>query len=549
MFITVDSTMLNQITVKMRLLLLALIPLVVLTLVTLIAIHQMQTLNAGIGSLYNDRIQPLRQIKEISDAYAVTMVDTLHKHKAGLIAQPEAQRLMQQAERHAADFWQAYLNTELTAEERRLVQQAETVRAPFLQQMRQFNDKLQNNSLQDLPAERFNQQLYDAADPLIKALNALILLQLEESQIFRQKAQQAAALFRSLFSWSLSMVILLLGVMAWLTYKSIHRPLLSLQDAIEQVGAKLDLRIRATIAGKDELAVAAQSFNSTQQRLQQFFAELAQAITQLAAAAEEMNNISDQVSGTAYQQEHKATLIATAVTEMSAAIQEVAGSALRTSEQANETDSYSQQGYQSVRENLSAIGRLSESLAAVSAVITNLNSETDKISQVLAVIRTIAEQTNLLALNAAIEAARAGDAGRGFAVVADEVRQLATNTQKATESIRGMIENLQGSSQAAVSSMQASENFAQASVSKAKEAGEVIELIKSSVSSIVDMNVQISTATEEQTIVAEDISKNISDFTVSIGEVTHSAKQSAKASSMLAQLAAKLQLQAAAFKI
>ncbi|CAM5224788.1 methyl-accepting chemotaxis protein [Alishewanella longhuensis] len=230
----------------------------------------------------------------------------------------------------------------------------------------------------------------------------------------------------------------------------------------------------------------------------------------------------------------RATLIATAVTEMSAAIQEVAGNALATSEQANTTHTLSQQGYQSVRDNVAAINQLSNALVNSAEIINNLNQESDKISQVLAVIRNIAEQTNLLALNAAIEAARAGEAGRGFAVVADAVRTLATSTQQATESIKTMIETLQRSSKSAVSSMQSSKQFAQLSVDKADTAGTIIEKIKDSISTIVDMNVQISTATEEQTIVADDISRNISDFTVSISEVSRSAEESSTASEMLA---------------
>ncbi|CAM5224829.1 hypothetical protein [Alishewanella longhuensis] len=83
---------------------------------------------------------------------------------------------------------------------------------------------------------------------------------------------------------------------------------------------------------------------------------------------------------------------------------------------------------------------------------------------------------------------------------------------------------------------------------KADTAGTIIEKIKDSISTIVDMNVQISTATEEQTIVADDISRNISDFTVSISEVSRSVKESSTASEMLAHLAAKLQTQARAFK-
>lgn len=395
----------------------------------------------------------------------------------------------------------------------------------------------------------FNNQLYRAADPLSAALDNLIVLQLTESDKFRQTAEQDFRQFTQFFAVIIASVIILLIIIAKFIYSSINNPLTSLRTSIEQVGKNLDLRVRVNCIGQDELAATGKTFNHTLEKLQGFFAELGGAIQQMATASEQMHSISVQVTNTADEQSHRATLIAKAVTEMSAAIQEVAGNALATSEQANTTDILSQQGYQSVRDNVAAINQLSNALVNSAEIISNLNQESDKISQVLAVIRNIAEQTNLLALNAAIEAARAGEAGRGFAVVADEVRTLATSTQQETESIKTMIENLQRSSKSAVSSMQSSEQFAQLSVDKADTAGTIIEKIKDSISTIVDMNVQISTATEEQTIVADDISRNISDFTVSIGEVSRSAKESSTASEMLAHLAAKLQTQARAFKV
>lgn len=79
-----------------------------------------------------------------------------------------------------------------------------------------------------------------------------------------------------------------------------------------------------------------------------------------------------------------------------------------------------------------------------------LNSKSEQIQQITAVISGIAEQTNLLALNAAIEAARAGEQGRGFAVVADEVRQLAKKSGDATREIGTMINEIGGGMHMAV---------------------------------------------------------------------------------------------------
>lgn len=541
--------MLNNYSVKSRLTVLAAVPLVILLLVTWVALQQMQLLNRGINSLYLDRVKPLQQIKQVSDAYAVTTVDTLHKYRGQIQNSATAMANISQALSSAEKAWQAYKQTELTAEEAQLVADAERQMTPFLTAIAQYQSRLLDNSLLADNADAFNQALYQVADPLSHALDKLIVLQLQEADKFRQLAQQEYDSFQLLFGFILIAVFIGLGLLGLFIYRSIQHPLRLLQSSIVTVGNDFDLRIRADVCGKDEIAATSLALNATLQRLQLFFTELGQAITQLAAASEEMSCISEQVSSTAMEQEQKSNLIATAVTQMSAAIQQVANSALRTSEQANEADSYSQDGFARVMQNMRSIEQLSTTLADAGSVIGQLNTESEKITQVLAVIRTIAEQTNLLALNAAIEAARAGDAGRGFAVVADEVRQLATNTQKATESIKGMIDNLQSSSKQAVSSMDDSRRFADTSVDNANGAATVIEQIKNAVAAIVDMNVQISTATEQQTIVAEDISKNISEFTVSIGEVTHSARQSAEASDMLAQLATKLQSQAAVFKV
>ena len=89
--------MLNQLKVRSRLVLPAALSLTALVLMCLLSLYNIKLLATGVDSLYHDRVKPLQQIKQVSDAYAVTIVDTLHKHRAGLLDASQTLQILQQS--------------------------------------------------------------------------------------------------------------------------------------------------------------------------------------------------------------------------------------------------------------------------------------------------------------------------------------------------------------------------------------------------------------------------------------------------------------------
>ena len=334
--------------------------------------------------------------------------------------------------------------------------------------------------------------------------------------------------------------VLLTGLVVVIT-RSIVQPLQAAVDAMANIASgEGDLTRNLDTHGRDELTALATHFNAFTDKLRHVIRQMLESAGSLDQAAGNLGHISSEAQRHSQQQAQQMELVATAVNEVTYGVQDVAKNAEHASSEMHTAEDQARQGQQNIDASLRQIGELSGTIDKAVEVMQSLASESTQIGSVLEVIRSIAEQTNLLALNAAIEAARAGEQGRGFAVVADEVRLLAQRTQTSTAEIQGMIERLQGNSEAAVKVINESSRASQLTVEQASQAGESLAQIAQSLRNLTGLNASIASATLQQSHVVEDINQNITQTAALAHNTAEAAEQSNAASQHLRQLAEQL---------
>ena len=339
-------------------------------------------------------------------------------------------------------------------------------------------------------------------------------------------------------------------ILLTLLLNRLTKPLRELKVAMQDIAeGDADLTQRLEVNSQDELGELAKHFNRFVDNIHVMMQDFKVQSDDMNVIAQQMNDISEQSKHEMGQQRQETEQVATAVAEMSAAAAEIALNAQGAAEAARDADDEGLVINQVVEEAISSIQGLADNLSSAEKDIADLEVEVAGISTVLDVIRGIADQTNLLALNAAIEAARAGEQGRGFAVVADEVRSLAGKTQESTKEINAKIESLQNGAHRAVESMKKSRTTSDISVQKAGEAGTSLGKISQSVSRISDMNLQIATASEEQTNVTEEIARNVTNISDSTERTYEGANQTVSTSQQLSGIGENINKEVNKFKI
>lgn len=498
------------------------------------AIEQRQTINFR-GSVHDRAIS-------IRDLVLAPDMASAKKHQQDIV------RLNEFYQQAATTLDQLFMKKKPSAAEMSLLQDIQQTEQVTVASTAKLLAMIENNQ-----SEQASQFLQDTVSPSysewLKRINKLIDVQ--ESKIQQQvtAAREQTNSFQSIMT-TVTVIALIIGAVVAVHLVSALKRMIGGEPeyaalVINQITAG-DLTVKVNANGEHSILTAVKHLS---QHLTQMTNNSMRAAAELLIASSALLHTSKQNELLTGNQKLETEQGASAVCQMSATVLEVANHTSTAASLAQTAMSEFNAGQQEVSKTQQSINALADKVAEAADVIHNLSEDGRQIGTVLEVIQGIAEQTNLLALNAAIEAARAGEQGRGFAVVADEVRNLARRTQESTRQIQAVIEKMQQSSTLAVKVMDEGKQQAQLSVQQARCAGDSLDVINLSVTRINDMNMQIATAAEEQSVVATEINRNFSQITQSALKAEHEAAKITDASHQLSALASKLESNVKQFKI
>ncbi|ASK54186.1 methyl-accepting chemotaxis protein [Vibrio tarriae] len=345
-------------------------------------------------------------------------------------------------------------------------------------------------------------------------------------------------------------VLLSATIAFWGIQRFVVKPIKSIEGAMADIAqGDGDLTRRLDMSSNDELGQLSAEFNHFVSRIHNTISEVVGVTVHLRHEMQHILKSTQQINSFASGQQQESDAVAAAVNEMQATSQSVSDSASQAAQSSQMADQQVEQTQQTVRHTVASIEHLSTEIQSATTVIHQLDHEVNNIASVLDVIRGIAEQTNLLALNAAIEAARAGEQGRGFAVVADEVRSLASRTQDSTGEIQTMIEKLQQGARQAVDVMSRSAESRNKTLENADKAQQSLQQIETSITHMNDMNIQIASASEQQSVVSAEVNLNIQNIADSSKQMVDMVRQARSACESLSNQCEHLDQLVGKFKV
>ncbi|WP_288639150.1 methyl-accepting chemotaxis protein [Comamonas kerstersii] len=493
--------------------------LLVLTLATSITLMlELNSANQRMASIYNNRVMPMQQLKLIADAYGIKLVETTNKVYNQQILAESGKDTLTQARNDAQAAWNAYMQTQLTAEEKALADRVNTLLeaiSPRIDDVLRLFERDDHEGLGSFIEYR----LFPSVSPLAASLQQLSAMQEQLALQAYEEAQAASTRTMMLAAVTVAILLVLTLISASLIIRTITRNLDSAVQVAETV-AQGDLRSHIEVTSKDELGRLMLALKGMNNNLLSIVGRIRESSESIATGATQISTGNNDLSQRTEEQ-------ASNLQQTAASMEELASTVRHNTDNAQQATTLARNAAHTASQGGEAMEQVTQTMETISA-------SSRKIADIIGVIDGIAFQTNILALNAAVEAARAGEQGRGFAVVAGEVRALAGRSAEAAKEIKLLI-------QQSVSQVNEGTTLVEAT---GKTIGDVVQQVQS-VAALIQ---EISNASQEQS----QGTGQVSDAIAQLDQVTQQnaalVEESAAAANSLSYQAAELNRLVATFK-
>ena len=507
-----------------------------------------------IQSIIVDRVEPMQHLKAVSDMYAVNIVDSAHKARSGALDHTKALENVKVAKAAITQNWDAYSATEMTPEERALLEKAAAALPEADKAVSELEDILASGdaaALDDFTAHK----LYPAIDPVTANVSALVDLQTTVAHRDGEEAAKAAKIAMMVMG---AIALAAAGALAFATniiIAKVSNPLQAMTNAmrgladgdnavaipalgqrdelgqmagavsvfkeaaIAKIKADADLIEAKTRAERERLAASeaaiaeqqalvVQSFGTGLSKLadgdltyrvrddlpeqyERLRSDFNDAMGKLQETMRGIVGNANSIRSGSFEITRASDDMAKRTEQQAAGLEETAAALEEITATVKRTAEGAQQARQVVGAAKTDAEKGGEVVTKAIAAMGQIEQSAQQITQIIEVIDEIAFQTNLLALNAGVEAARAGDAGRGFAVVAQEVRALAQRSAEAAKEIKSLIT--------------ASTEQVSSGVSLVDQTGQALERIVDQVAKINGVVGEIAASAKEQATGLEEV--------------------------------------------
>ena len=458
--------------------------------------------NQRMQSVIRDRVEPMRQLKAVSDMYAVNIVDSAHKARSGELPTAKALESVEAARSVIDANWRAYAATRMTDEEKGLADKVTAAMPAADAAVQTLEGLLRAKDAAGLQAF-VDAKLYPAIDPVTANVGALVDLQTRVAHEDGVAAKTAGGVATGIMA---AIALVAAGLMAFATNVVIAKvssplqamtaamrrlaegdhgvtvPAVGRQDELGQMAGAVQVfkenaiaKLRADAEAAElkarseaeRQAIAAKAIAEQQQLVVDSFgvglgrladgdltyrvnddlpveyeklrADFNAALTKLQDTMKVIVGNADGIRAGSREITKASDDMAKRTEQQAAGLEETAAAL----EEITATVKRTAQGAQEARRVVDVAKSDAETgglvVAEAVAAMGEIEKSSSQIGNIIGVIDEIAFQTNLLALNAGVEAARAGEAGRGFAVVAQEVRALAQRSAEAAKEIKTLI--------------------------------------------------------------------------------------------------------------